>query len=447
MMENTTYLIHNATIVNEGDRFVASVLIENGIITQISDHIQATDSTTVIDAEGSYLLPGVIDTHVHFRDPGLTHKADFATESAAAVVGGVTSVVDMPNTKPQTTTRQLLDDKKQIAAQKSVVNYGFMLGATNDNIDELLAIDKAEYAAIKLFLGSSTGNMLVNNDAVLDRLFAETSKLIVAHCEDEDTIVANTQRYKDMYGDNAPAAVHAMIRDVEACYRSSKKAVELARKFNTRFHLAHLSTDKELELLSIGGVEAKNITAEVSPNHLWFSAEDYATLGNKIRCNPSIKSAANRDALLQALKEGRIDTVATDHAPHLIEEKERPYFQSVSGMPSLQHSLLTMLELSKQGKISLETMVEKMSHNPATLFGIEGRGFIRQGYYADMVLVNPNETTLVDKPSLLYKCGWSPMEGYVFANKIVKTFVNGNLVYSDGVVNGTSKGMPLSFAN
>jgi dihydroorotase len=401
----------------------------------------------VIDAEGSYLLPGVIDTHVHFRDPGLTHKADFATESAAAVVGGVTSVVDMPNTKPQTTTRQLLDDKKQMAAQKSVVNYGFMLGATNDNIDELLAIDKAEYAAIKLFLGSSTGNMLVNNDAVLDRLFAEASKLIVAHCEDEDTIVANTQRYKDMYGDDAPASVHAMIRDVEACYRSSKKAVELARKFNTRFHLAHLSTAKELELLSIGGVEAKNITAEVSPNHLWFSADDYATLGNKIRCNPSIKSAANRDALLQALKEGRIDMVATDHAPHLIEEKERPYFQSVSGMPSLQHSLLTMLELSKQGKISLETMVEKMSHNPATLFGIEGRGFIRQGYYADMVLVNPNETTLVDKPSLLYKCGWSPMEGYVFANKIVKTFVNGNLVYSDGIVNGTAKGMPLSFAN
>ena len=447
MMENTTYLIHNATIVNEGDRFVASVLIENGIITQISDHIQATDSTTVIDAEGSYLLPGVIDTHVHFRDPGLTHKADFATESAAAVVGGVTSVVDMPNTKPQTTTRQLLDDKKQIAAQKSVVNYGFMLGATNDNIDELLAIDKAEYAAIKLFLGSSTGNMLVNNDAVLDRLFAEASKLIVAHCEDEDTIVANTQRYKDMYGDDAPASVHAMIRDVEACYRSSKKAVELARKFNTRFHLAHLSTDKELELLSIGGVEAKNITAEVSPNHLWFSAEDYATLGNKIRCNPSIKSVVDRDALLQALKEGRIDTVATDHAPHLIDEKERPYFQSVSGMPSIQHSLLTMLELSRQGKISLEAMVEKMSHNPATLFGIEGRGFIRKGYSADLVLVNPNETTLVDKPSLLYKCGWSPMEGYVFANKIVKTFVNGNLVYSDGKVINTTKGMALSFTN
>lgn len=447
MAENATYIIKNATIVNEGKRYVASVMIENGIITQISDNIQPTDYTTVIDAEGCYLLPGVIDTHVHFRDPGLTHKADFATESYAAVAGGVTSVVDMPNTKPQTTTKQLLDDKKQIAAEKSVVNYAFMLGATNDNIDELLAINKAEYAAIKLFLGSSTGNMLVNNDEVLVKLFAEASKLIVAHCEDEDTIVANTQRYKDMYGDDAPAAVHAMIRDEEACYRSSKKAVELARKFNTRFHLAHLSTSKELELLSIGDVDGKNITAEVSPNHLWFSADDYATLGNKIRCNPSIKSAANRDALLQALKEGRIDTVATDHAPHLIEEKERPYFQSVSGMPSLQHSLLTMLELSRQGKISLETMVEKMSHNPATLFGIEGRGFIRQGYYADMVLVNPNETTLVDKPSLLYKCGWSPMEGYVFANKIVKTFVNGNLVYSDGKVINTTKGMALSFTN
>ena len=447
MMENATYIIHNATIVNEGDRRVASVMIENGIITQISDHIQAADTTTVIDADGCYLLPGVIDTHVHFRDPGLTHKADFASESAAAAAGGVTSVVDMPNTKPQTTTRQLLDDKKQMAAQKSVVNYGFMLGATNDNIDELLAIDKAEYAAIKLFLGSSTGNMLVNNDAVLDRLFAEASKLIVAHCEDEDTIVANTQRYKDMYGDDAPASVHAMIRDVEACYRSSKKAVELARKFNTRFHLAHLSTGKELELLSIGDVDGKNITAEVSPNHLWFSDGDYATQGNKIRCNPSIKSATDRDALLQALKEGRIDTVATDHAPHLIDEKERPYFQSVSGMPSIQHSLLTMLELSRQGKISLEAVVEKMSHNPVTLFGIEGRGFIRKGYSADLVLVNPNETTLVDKPSLLYKCGWSPMEGYVFANKIVKTFVNGNLVYSDGKVINTTKGIALSFTN
>ncbi len=447
MMENTTYLIHNATIVNEGNRRVASVLIENEIITKISDNIQPNDSMTVIDADGCYLLPGVIDTHVHFRDPGLTNKADFATESCAAVAGGVTSVVDMPNTKPQTTSKQLLDDKKQIAAEKLLVNYGFMLGATNDNIEYLLAIDKTEYAAIKLFLGSSTGNMLVNNDEVLDKLFAEASKLIVAHCEDEDTIVANTQRYRDMYGDNAPAAVHAMIRDVDACYRSSKKAVELARKFGTRFHLAHLSTRKELDLLSIGGVEAKNVTAEVSPNHLWFSDEDYVTLGNKIRCNPSIKSVDDRDALLQALKEGRIDTVATDHAPHLIEEKERPYFQSVSGMPSIQHSLLTMLELSKQGKIPLEAVVEKMSHNPAILFGIEGRGFIRKGYYADLVLVNPNETTAVDKPSLLYKCGWSPMEGYVFANKIVKTFVNGNLVYNDGVVNGTTKGMPLSFTN
>ena len=447
MMENTTYLIHNATIVNEGDRRVASVLIENEIITKISDNIQPNDSMTVINADGCYLLPGVIDTHVHFRDPGLTNKADFTTESSAAVAGGVTSVVDMPNTKPQTTSKQLLDDKKQIAAEKLLVNYGFMLGATNDNIEDLLAIDKTEYAAIKLFLGSSTGNMLVNNDEVLDKLFAEASKLIVAHCEDEDTIVANTQRYRDMYGDNAPAAVHAMIRDVDACYRSSKKAVELARKFGTRFHLAHLSTRKELDLLSIGGVEAKNVTAEVSPNHLWFSDEDYVTLGNKIRCNPSIKSAGDRDALLQALKEGKIDTVATDHAPHLIEEKERPYFQSVSGMPSIQHSLLTMLELSKQGKISLEAVVEKMSHNPAILFGIERRGFIRKGYYADLVLVNPNETTAVDKPSLLYKCGWSPMEGYVFANKIVKTFVNGNLVYNDGVVNGTTKGMPLSFTN
>ena len=447
MIENTTYLIENATIVNEGRKYVASVLIENGIITMIADNIQPTGDITVIDAKGYYLLPGVIDTHVHFRDPGLTDKADFASESAAAVAGGITSVVDMPNTKPQTTTKLLLDDKKQIAAQKSLVNYAFMLGATNNNIDELLEIDKSEYAAIKLFLGSSTGNMLVNNDTVLDKLFAETSKLIVAHCEDEDTIVANTKRYKEMYGDNAPASVHAKVRDDEACYRSSKKAVELARKFNTRFHLAHLSTQKELELLSADDMKSKNITAEVTPNHLWFSVEDYDVLGNKIRCNPSIKSAKDKEALLQALTEGRIDTVATDHAPHLLSEKERQYFQSVSGMPSIQHSLLTMLELCQQGKISVETIVEKMSHNPATLFGIERRGFIREGYYADLVLVNPNEKTVVDNGSLLYKCKWSPLEGTIFANKISKTFVNGNLVYNDGVVIDNIKGMLLTFAS
>ena len=442
---STTYLIQNATIVNEGKVFEASLLIENGVITEISDSILSTEEMIVIDAKGKYLLPGVIDTHVHFRDPGMTHKADFESESMAAVAGGVTSVVDMPNTKPQTTTKELLDDKKHIASEKSLVNYGFMLGATNANIDELLSIDKSEYAAIKLFLGSSTGNMLVNDSDVLDRLFRDAGKLIVAHCEDEEVINANTEYYKKLYGDNPHPSVHAKIRDEEVCYRSSEKAIGLAKKYATRFHLAHLSTKKELELLSNDILENKHITAEVTPNHLWFSSEDYDVKGNKIRCNPSIKTIEDRNALMKALEEGVIDTVATDHAPHLLSEKEVPYYQSVSGMPSIQHSLLMMLELWKQGKVKIETIVDKMCHNQAVIFGIKDRGFIREGYHADLVLIDVENTTLVSNDSLLYKCKWSPVEGYTFHSRIEKTFVNGNLIYNNGKIINKSKGNQLSF--
>lgn len=442
---NTTYLIQNATIVNEGKVFEASLLIEDGVITEISDNILATEETIVIDAKGKYLLPGVIDTHVHFRDPGMIHKADFESESMAAVAGGVTSVVDMPNTKPQTTTKELLDDKKHIASEKSLVNYGFMLGATNANIDELLSIDKSEYAAIKLFLGSSTGNMLVNDSDVLDKLFKEAGKLIVAHCEDEEVINANTAHYKTLYGDNPHPSIHAKIRDEEACYRSSEKAIRLAQKYGTRFHLAHLSTKKELELLSNDVLENKHITAEVTPNHLWFSDEDYDLKGNKIRCNPSIKTIEDKEALIKALEEGRIDTVATDHAPHLLSEKETPYYQSVSGMPSIQHSLLMMLELWKQGKVKVETIVDKMCHNQASIFGIGDRGFIREGYHADLVLIDVQSTTPVLNDSLLYKCKWAPIEGYTFHNRIEKTFVNGKLIYNNGKVINKSRGNQLSF--
>ncbi|MBO7227250.1 MAG: dihydroorotase [Bacteroidales bacterium] len=442
---NKEYLIKNANIVNEGRIFVSSVLVKDGKIAEIADNISTTDQTIVIDAEGKYLLPGIIDTHVHFRDPGLTAKADFSTESAAAAAGGVTSIIDMPNTKPQTTSKTLLDEKKKIAEEKSLVNYGFMVGATNDNIDEILKIDSAEYAAIKLFLGSSTGNMLVNNDDELEKLFAAANKIIVAHCEDEDTIINNTNHYKEIYGDTPPAKVHYLIRSDEACYKSSEKAINMANKYGTKFHLAHLSTEKELQLLTAGNIENKNITAEVSPNHLWFCSDDYDKLENKIRCNPSIKTSTDREALLQALKNNIIDTVATDHAPHLLEEKERPYFQSVSGMPSIQHSLLTMLEMWKQGKINIETIVNAMCHNPATIFGIKNRGYIRQGYCADLVLIDTDNSTIVCKDNLLYKCKWSPMEGYTFKNKIDKTFINGTLVYSDNTISTDTKGQALIF--
>ena len=441
------YLIKNAFVVNEGNTEKKSVLVENGRIAKIADEIPATEGVIVIDARGQHLLPGVIDTHVHFRDPGLTHKADFYTESCAAVAGGVTSVIDMPNTKPQTTTLSALDDKIRMAQQKSVVNFGFMLGATNDNIDEINAIDTGKYAAVKLFMGSSTGNMLVNDDKALERLFATARKPIVAHCEDEARIAERTAAAKQQWSNgDVPANAHAIIRDDEACFLSTQKAVALAKRHNARLHVAHLTSAKELSLLSSESLDNKRITAEITPNHLLFCNDDYQRLGNLIRCNPSIKSSADRDALRKALNDGLLDTVATDHAPHLLEEKLRPYFESVSGMPSVQHSLPVMLELCKQGFFTIETVVAKMCHNPATLFGISDRGFIREGYAADLVLVDLNAENLVEKASLYYKCRWSPLEGTRLHSKVTKTFVNGILVYDcDKGVYDQIKGMALRF--
>lgn len=440
------YLIENVNVVNEGEMERKSVLIENGCISRIADSIPRTEGVQVIDGEGKFLLPGIIDTHVHFRDPGLTEKADFRTESCAAIAGGVTSVIDMPNTKPQTVSEKTLDEKLAMAAEKSLVNYGFMLGATNGNIGEISAIDPKKYAAIKLFMGSSTGNMLVNSDSSLEELFGSARKLIVAHCEDEDRIRQRTDVFKAS-GENTPE-LHPKIRDVESCFISTRKAVALAEKHGARLHVAHLSTEKELSLFSSGSVGGKRITAEVTPNHLWFCDGDYARLGNRIRCNPAIKSAIDRDALRKALNDNLIDTIATDHAPHCLDEKMRPYFESVSGMPSIQHSLLVMLELVKRGVLGIETLVEKMCHNPARLFSIEGRGFIREGYAADLVLVDMDSETRVVPEGLCYKCRWSPLEGERFTSKVLKTFVNGIPAYdSEKGVFENVKGRALKFSD
>ncbi len=450
-------LIHNATIVNEGRIFVGSVAIEGDKITNIhegSDYSDYSGYSEIRDASGMLLLPGVIDTHVHFRDGGNSENpaGTFYSESRAARAGGVTSVVDMPNTNPQTTTLEALEAKESLAARDSAVNYGFMLGATNDNIDALLAIDPTRYAAIKLFLGSSTGNMLVNNAEQLDRLFRDARKLIVAHCEQEDVVQSNLRNYKLEYQGTAgeTAALHPKVRNNEACFLASYHAIERARRYGTRLHVAHLSTATELSLLSNFDLDRKNITAEVTPNHLWFDDRDYEQLGNLIKCNPAIKTADDRLALWAALEDGLIDTIATDHAPHPLEAKQRPYFDAPSGIPSIQHSLQMMLEIvfSEQCSVSsdatqdianqlntehltlntdlLTLVVSKMCHNPALLFGIEGRGFIRPGYKADLVLVRPGAEETVTRESLLYKCGWSPLEGMTFHSRIEHVWVNGD---------------------
>ena len=442
------YIIKNGTVVNEGTLTKRDLFIHDGRLVDDADKLRKPQS---FSAEGCYILPGIIDTHVHFRDPGYPAKADFATESHAALAGGVTSVIDMPNTNPQTTTLADLETKEQIAAQKSVVNYGFMLGATNDNIDTLLNIDPLRYAAIKLFLGSSTGNMLVNKPDTLDRLFGESKKLIVAHCEDESIIQANLRNYKIEYagkeGENA--SLHPKIRNREACFVSTYKAVERARKYGTHLHVAHVSTATELSLFSNKSIEEKNITAEVTPNHLWFDDRDYAELGNKIKCNPAIKTNDDRLALWSGLFDGVIDTIGTDHAPHTLEEKNRPYFDAPGGIPSIQHSLQMMMEgffnpsaceRDDHDEVLQEWLpliVYKMCHNPAILFGIEKRGFIRPGYYADLAIIEPGETT-VTRESLLYKCAWSPLEGQTLHTRLRQVFLN-------GMPAGQSTAMPLKF--
>ncbi len=429
-------LIHNATIVNEGRIFVGSVLIEDDKIVEISENSEYSEYSEVIDATGMILMPGVIDTHVHFRDGGQSENpaGTFYSESRAARAGGVTSVVDMPNTKPLTTTLEALEAKEALAARDSAVNYGFMLGATNDNIDDLLAIDPKRYAAIKLFLGSSTGNMLVNNPEQLDHLFRDARKLIVAHCEQEEVIQANLANAKREYQGTPEetAALHPKIRNSEACFLSTYHAIERARKYGTRFHVAHISTATELSLLSNFDLEKKHITAEVTPNHLWFDDRDYAELGNKIKCNPAIKSNDDRLALWAALEDDLIDTIATDHAPHTLEAKQKPYFDAPSGIPSIQHSLQMMLEAAINDEALLTLIVQKMCHNPALLFGIEGRGFIRKGYKADLVLVRPGVKETVTRESLLYKCGWSPLEGQTFHTHIERVWVNGEDTIGNG---------------
>jgi len=439
-------LIKNAKIVNENTTFLGDVLIENEIIKEISSDIKATENTQLIDAKGAYLIPGFIDDQVHFREPGLTHKANIASESKAAIAGGITTFIEMPNTVPQATTQNLLEDKFKIAAKDSYANYSFMFGGTNDNLEELLKTDPKKVAGIKLFLGSSTGNMLVDNEAVLEKIFSSTKMIISVHCEDEATIKKNTKEFTKKYGDNIPVKYHPIIRSEEACYLSSSKAIELAKKTGARLHVFHLSTAKETALFRNDiPIEEKQITAEVCIHHLWFSDKDYEKKGTHIKWNPAVKTEKDRHGLWEALLDDRIDVLATDHAPHTLEEKSNVYTKAPSGGPLVQHAVIAILEKVKEGVISIEKAVEKMSHNPAKLFQIEKRGFIKKGYYADLVLVNTNEPQTVSKDNLLYKCGWSPFEGTTFSSTITHTFVNGNLMYNKGVFNEKTKGKRITF--
>jgi len=427
-------LIKNATIVNEGLKFKGSVLIDGETIEKIFPHVIPGDFDTtqmeVIDAEGLLLIPGVIDDQVHFREPGLTHKGEIATESRAAVAGGVTTYMEMPNTNPQTVTQEELQKKYDRAAQVSPANYSFYMGATNDNLDEVLKTDPSKVCGIKVFMGSSTGNMLVDDEKTLSEIFKHAPTLVATHCEDEATIQKNIEIARQRYGENVPISRHCHIRSDEACYISSSKAVELASKFDTRLHILHLSSAKEMSLFSPGKVSEKNITAEVCVHHLWFDERDYIDYGTRIKWNPSIKCVKDKEALWEALLSDKIDVIATDHAPHTLEEKSNTYFKAPSGGPLVQHSLVAMLEMSKKGFISVEKVIEKMCHAPADLFRIDRRGYIREGYFADLVLLDPTESWIVAPENILYKCGWSPFEGTKFSNKVVTTFVNGQIVFS-----------------
>ncbi len=440
-------LIKNAQIVNKGTIKNLDVLIQGEFIAEIAKNIKEYPSNTlVIDAKNKYLIPGVIDDQVHFREPGLTHKANIETESRAAVAGGITSFIEMPNTNPQATTQELLEDKFNIASQNSYANYSFMFGGTNDNLEELLKTDSKNVAAIKLFLGSSTGNMLVDNEEVLERIFSSTNMLIAVHCEDEATIKKNLDKQKSIYGDDIPIKLHPTIRSEKACYISSKKAIELAKRTGARLHVFHLSTAKETELFTNKiPLEEKKITAEVCVHHLWFDENDYDEKGTLIKWNPAIKTKKDKEGLWKALLDDRLDVIATDHAPHTLEEKNQVYTKAPSGGPLVQHALLAMFEAVKNSKITIEKMIEKMCHNPAILFKIEKRGFVKKGFFADLVLVDPNKSQVVTKENILYKCGWSPFEGTEFGTTITHTFVNGNLIYNQGVFNDNIKGKRLKF--
>jgi len=442
-----TVLIKNAKIVNEGKILEGDVLIENEFIVEIAESISPKSANCkIIDAEGSYLIPGAIDDQVHFREPGLTHKGTIETESRAAVAGGITSFIEQPNTVPNAVTQELLEEKYQIAAQTSYANYSFMMGGTNDNLEEILKTNPKNVAGIKLFLGSSTGNMLVDNQETLEKIFSSTKMLIAVHCEDETTIKNNLEKYKAEFGDDIPVTAHHLIRSEEACYLSSSKAIELAKKTGARLHVFHLSTAKEMELFTNKiPLEEKQITAEVCIHHLWFTDEDYKTKGNFIKWNPAVKTANDRKVLWEALLDDRIDVIATDHAPHTLEEKQQSYLKAPSGGPLVQHAVVAMFETFHQGKISVEKIVEKMCHNPAKIFKIEKRGFIKEGFYADLVIVNAGLPWNVKKENILAKCGWSPFEGYNFKSRITHTFVNGELVYQNFKVKDKKVGKRLLF--
>ena len=439
-------LIKNAQIVNEGKIFKSDVLIENDLIAKISETIPEENINKIIDAEGKFLIPGVIDDQVHFREPGLTHKGDIESESKAAIAGGTTSYIEQPNTVPNAVTQELLEDKYKIAAEKSYANYSFSMGGTNDNLEEVLKTNPRNVAAIKLFLGSSTGNMLVDNPKILEEIFSKVKMPICVHCEDETTIRKNTEIYKEKYGEDIPVKFHHLIRSEEACYLSSSKAVELAKKTGARLHIYHLSTAKETELFRNDiPLKEKKITAEVCVHHLHFTNEDYETKGSLIKWNPAVKTETDKNGLWEALLDDRIDVIATDHAPHTLEEKSNKYLNCPSGAPLVQYSLPVMFEYFKKGKISLETVVEKMCHNPAILFEIEKRGFVKEGYKADLVIINPNAEIRVSKENIQSKCGWSPLENETFHSEITHTFVNGFLAFENGKVSPEKHGERLLF--
>lgn len=443
-------LLYNGHIINEGKEFQGSILIENQYITEIfygEVPSALLQNSNVVDCTGKLVIPGVIDDQVHFREPGLTHKATMATESRAALAGGVTTFMDMPNVAPQTTTIENLEQKLTIASETAFANYAFYFGATNTNIDQIRALDTHLACGIKIFMGSSTGNMLVDDETTLKQIFSESKIPVAVHCEDEATIKANLALYQQKYGDEIPFDCHPKIRSNEACYKSTQKAIDLAQQCDTQLHVLHLSTAEEMDLFSSDELRNKRITAEVCVHHLWFTDEYYNEKGALIKCNPAIKTERDRTALRKALVEGKIDIIATDHAPHTLDEKFRPYTKSASGMPLVQHSLLVMLELYKQGVVTLPLIVQKMCHNPAELFSIQQRGYIRKNYFADIVIIDESQKTTVSKDSILYKCGWSPLEGTTFSSMVEKTFLNGTCVYDNGIVSDIRKAQQITFSH
>lgn len=445
MSENTRLLITNARTINEGEVREQDVLVVGERIEAIGSGLEAGAATEVIDAAGKFLMPGMIDDQVHFREPGLTHKGDIATESAAAAAGGITSFMEMPNVKPLTDNREALEDKYVRASGRSIPNYGFYLGATNDNLDEIRALEVGEACGIKVFMGASTGNMLVDDPETLDGIFREAPIIVVTHCEDTPTITSNEEKARARYGDAVPFSEHPHIRSVEACIKSSRLATELAARHDALLHVLHLTTAAEMSLFSAAPRSEKRITAEVCVHHLWFDASDYDRLGALIKCNPAIKWREDRDALREALRDGRIDIVATDHAPHTAEEKSRSYFGAPAGLPLVQHALLTLFDLAADGAITHELIVERACHAPADVFGVAERGYLREGWYADLVLVDPSRPFEVTADNILYKCGWSPFEGHRFSASIDTTIVNGRIVYRDGRLTGEIAGRRLAF--